>query len=436
MFGLQSKLDEIINDHPRLLKLIIVSYIEKELRKERIVLSKNQIKKIEDQLNFNSDSITINLDFPDSQLVDSVYKSENELIPRLEEIMSMIGEHIENVTNDLKGLMEEVISGMRDELSERITDNMDTTFNDMIEDQQILAKNFSTVILNTWKKPLSILQGLIVISEEFIDAYHLDKTSKNDANIQKNVLIHLHAKAIKVAKEILTLLQKGFADGAEARWRTLHEVTVTSLFISDNGIEAAKRYYDHNYIESYKASIQYNNYYTKLGATKIPNADINRMKEIRDRLLKKYGKDFKYSYGWASSFLNIQNPKFSDIEKVVNLDHLRPYYKSASANVHSKPNGTFSSLGLLPEENLILGGPSNIGLSQPMQSTAISLLQISSAIMTLTPSLDTIVSCKIISNYVDKLYKEVETSESKLKRKLKENIHTYKRTRRKNFRKN
>ena len=42
------------------------------------------------------------------------------------------------------------------------------------------------------------------------------------------VQTRLHARACQIAREVLTLLYAGFAEGAMARWRALHELAVLS----------------------------------------------------------------------------------------------------------------------------------------------------------------------------------------------------------------
>jgi len=52
---------------------------------------------------------------------------------------------------------------------------------------------------------------------------------------QFEALVRLQAGAARVAGEIYALLLSGYASGAHARWRTLHEIAVTALFIAQRG---------------------------------------------------------------------------------------------------------------------------------------------------------------------------------------------------------
>ena len=119
-----------------------------------------------------------------------------------------------------------------------------------------------------------------------------------------DVLTRLHARACQIAFEVLVLLKNGFADGAHARWRSLHEVTVVASFIKTHGDEVAERYLLHDNIELYKAAELHQKHYAILGEEPIPDDEYNSIKVIRDELIDCFGTPYKNNYGWASSVLN------------------------------------------------------------------------------------------------------------------------------------
>jgi hypothetical protein len=81
----------------------------------------------------------------------------------------------------------------------------------------------------------------------------------------------------------------------------------------------------------------------------------------------------------------------------VKLDNLSPYYKLASHNVHANPKGISFKLGLGPDRGkVLLAGPSNTGLLDPAQCTALSLLQTTSALLGIRPNLDGVVIMKVL----------------------------------------
>ena len=57
------------------------------------------------------------------------------------------------------------------------------------------------------------------------------------------------------------------------------------------------------------------------------------------------------------------------------MDHLRPYYRMASDNVHPNAHGAFYRMGMGLDGNdrrVLLAGASNMGLADPGHGTAMS----------------------------------------------------------------
>jgi hypothetical protein len=52
-------------------------------------------------------------------------------------------------------------------------------------------------------------------------------------------------------------LLAGYASGAHARWRTLHEIAVVALFIAQEDNSTAERYVHHRFVKSYEDAVEY-----------------------------------------------------------------------------------------------------------------------------------------------------------------------------------
>jgi hypothetical protein len=88
------------------------------------------------------------------------------------------------------------------------------------------------------------------------------------------------------------------------------------------------------------------------------------MKEIEERaqLLKdKYGKEYGKQNGWAAKHLGIREPKIDQLIVAARSDHMLPYYKIASHNVHANPRGIFFKLGISGEAEVLLAGTQQCG---------------------------------------------------------------------------
>jgi Family of unknown function (DUF5677) len=234
-----------------------------------------------------------------------------------------------------------------------------------------------------------------------------------------DVLTRLHARACQITSEVECLLSGGFSDGAMARWRSLHEVAVVALFISKHGAECAERYTYHQFVESRKAAKNYERCQARLGYEPISDSESEEIERSYKFVLEKYGAQFREQYGWARPHLNISEKarvKFSDIEEATGVDHLRAHYQMASHNVHANPKGVFFKLGLIAESDVLLTGPSNAGLADPGFASALSLVQASSALMTINPTLDNIILVKIMMKLADEIGDDFLAASEKLDR--------------------
>jgi hypothetical protein len=243
------------------------------------------------------------------------------------------------------------------------------------------------------------------VGSDFNQEFRAEASAENDLVFE--VLTRLHARACQIASEILALLKSGHADGAHARWRSLHEIAVVSFFIKSAGNDVAERYLLHNAIESYKAAKLYQQYCARLGYEPISAEELKDIESTYQYLVGRFGPAYKEEYGWAASALCKDKPTFRDIEQEVGLDHLRPFYKMASHNVHANPKGVFFKLGLYPtSEEILLAGPSNAGLADPGHGTAISLGQITVALLITRPNIDRLVVCGILMKLTDEIGEE------------------------------
>jgi hypothetical protein len=258
-----------------------------------------------------------------------------------------------------------------------------------------------------WKHPMELLRMLVTISREVGESITNDLKASVDAGARVNlieVIGRSHARGCQIAEEIICLLEGGFADGAIARWRSLHEVAVVATFIADQGETLAQRYVAHQAIESKRAADEYERCREDLGYEPIGEAQAGAIRAAYDHALAQFGPRFgKGDYGWAAEQLNRPQPTFKDIEHTVGVGHLRPYYRMASYNVHANPKGVFFKLGTLEESQVLLAGASNAGLADPGQCAALSVAQLSNAHGALDPTLDVCAALRIINSLVPEI---------------------------------
>lgn len=306
---------------------------------------------------------------------------------------------------DIFRKVSETIDPVSDEISEMLFKSLRESQNDAVEDWEGVHSDFELHHNELWKNALNSLHALIIASHEAGEAF-AKKYLKEEKGNKLSVLVALHARSIQVANEVLCLLKSGYADGAHARWRTAHEIAVVTDFLAHCSEVTVRKYLEHEAVESYKAMQQYQEYAESLGLEPYSDKEINELEGLKVSLSNKYGKEFLGSYGWAARKLNVKKPSFYTLEAAVGIDHLRPYYRMASHNIHANPKGINFRLGLSDDTEMFLSGPSNFGLFEPGQGIAITLGHINVCLLHGRLNMDSLVYSKVLMKFVDLVQSE------------------------------
>ncbi|MFM7855705.1 MAG: DUF5677 domain-containing protein [Flammeovirgaceae bacterium] len=210
-----------------------------------------------------------------------------------------------------------------------------------------------------------------------------------DSQLKLDALVEIHSRAIQIAHEINLLVKNGYSDGAYARWRSIHELSIIFLFLYDTEQEVTQMYLDYEVIEAWDRLKKYREAKPKeLGFQSVSRKEINSLSRKRDSLIVKYGNDFSKSYGWTMKVLPKEKRTIRGIEEFVRMDRLRGVYSSASENVHAGISGNRNRLGLPNTKKLMfLAGPSEHGLIEPVQFTMYSITEIASAMLSAEDSI-------------------------------------------------
>ncbi len=253
---------------------------------------------------------------------------------------------------------------------------------DMLLYRHQSEKEYESRLVNRWQDGLDLLKMLYVICVEAGEMFNKEyrHTASKNEDCKFAAEVRLHARACLIFSEIQCLLEHGYADGALARWRALHEVATVAMFLAENEQEVSERFLRHRNIECWKSMEVYQRDASRLGLVPFRQEDEETANTECKQLIQKYGKQYENDYGWVPDVLIPGRVTFRTIEQRVGLNHLRPYYKWACEKIHANSNTLYSSLGLLDTEEIMLAGPSDMGLADPAQLGAISLVQATSAL--------------------------------------------------------
>lgn len=268
-------------------KLFIEKLVGKKLRAEGINPDPVMIQQlIQHVLSSNSDSffwddgkegnasITVNITEAD---VEETEKKFLASLPRI----------IEKTTTDIAKLL--LTSLKKDWREESIYQK---------EEFRIFNKNLE----RRWGKAIGMLRMLLTISRE-LGAEIAELRPPNESHLN-DVLLRLHVRACQVTAEIIVLLENGYADGAMARWRTLHEIGIVMVLMREHGEQLAERYIAHRAVEAKSGMDQYALCFERLGYEELDQSECREIKDAYEDAINTYGKDFRGPYGWAAGFVN------------------------------------------------------------------------------------------------------------------------------------
>ena len=384
-------------------RLILQKLIEKKLKAAGIDRKSDLVDRLVDHV-LSGSTKTFQWDDGSNIKSDVTLSILKEDILEIEEAKSKLlaaTPHIvESVSEDIaKGLLKSLKGNWAKEHSLQVEDVL----------------GFRTRLERRWGKALGMLRMLLTICREF--GSEIAKATRSDQSDLRNVLTRLHVRACQVTSEIILLLENGYADGAMARWRTLHEISVVMILMNEHGEELAKRYLAHRIVEEKTGKDQYARYCEQLGYQPLSATDCQEIDEAYDRAIGKYGKEFGAPYGWAAGYVNVpkgrRGPRLGELEAAAGRAVMSPFYKLASYNVHAGPHALYFRLGLLGETGL-LAGASNAGLTEPGQNTAFSLTLISILLVGDSVNLDHLVTMNLLQLLRDEIPRAFFKADRKL----------------------
>lgn len=297
----------------------------------------------------------------------------------------------ENEPEKLNTLVREVTRGVTYTGGHELATQLKRDGPAMLARRRAERRAFEERLSRRWARPFDLAEMAMVVAyevgEEF-NAKHQEQ-AEADSDLIFAVLVRMHARACRIAEEVLALLRAGFGQAALARWRVMHEVAVVASFIADHDQDTAEGYLLHENIEAWRAMQELQVKVDRLDAEPFTEEEQREAEEVFNELVARYGKKYAGPYGWAQKALASHDARydkervtFQTIENAVSLDHLRPYYRMASHGTHANPKGILFSPDLIETQpEVLLAGPSSTGFADPGQCALISLNQVTASLL-------------------------------------------------------
>ena len=165
------------------------------------------------------------------------------------------------------------------------------------------------------------------------------------------VLMQQHAHACRIMGEVEALLRNGYPDGAFARWRTLHEIAVTSILIRKHGRQMAEDFIRFGMVEAVKGMEAYQETAEDMEREPYSEAELDTARKIRNKILTCRG-EFNRRGGWAISYVEAR--RFEKLQKFAGLAKWKSEYMWASKNIHANYIEMRKLLGMVDSKGDIL----------------------------------------------------------------------------------
>lgn len=325
--------------------------------------------------------------------------------------------------DDIKAYVKENLGTLNKLCSLNLYQALDTEKDGLVSEYYNCYKEFKDSLFLTWELPLKRLDSLLYICTEIVtELREYMTTPECQKTIKLNISTRLQARCVQVGKEISSLLHGGYADGAFARWRTLHETSVTTKFICEGDEDLAARFVDFQSIMRLGAATKYNDN-NELEFDSFSNEQLAIFEMEKKEIQGKYEPNFEKSFGWARKALGdtvkpTGNLTFSNIEKFVKLSFLRNHFSFASQYVHAGIDSIGYKLGTsMSNEDILLAGPSNEGFMEPIQCTSLSLIYATEALLKAYPNHDSSVRILVLWLWHEALKQEVVDASAALQAK-------------------
>lgn len=286
----------------------------------------------------------------------------------------------------------------------------------MIKRESQATRGFEKRNYRRWKEALDLLAVIWRICSEIGEAHAHDGPGDGSATVFL-ALSHLHPRSLLICNEIQCLLKGGYADAALSRWRTLHEVCVTIMFISKHKEVAARNYLLSQSFERQRALRQYSEYQERAGLTPFPEDEKKKIEEEARKAKEILGYEIGRDFDWAAKVLSKKRITFLEVEKEVEMDHWRPRVRWASQHTHAGYVPPDKYLGMSEaKEAFFQVGPSNSGLVDPIQMTAISQMNATvNFIMFPEPRFERVLFAQVLNSLLEDLEDAVLQASSRTK---------------------
>jgi hypothetical protein len=281
------------------LKHVLPMLLAPKFEELGVQITDNQLAHIVEQIERGDENIDFGID--DEQFAESGIAPDADGVYRLVIDFSEEAERLDSPEEEMPTIFAELVPKFTEEWAADLQAGIERSKATRLKEESENRQLFHSILCDIWGEALDNLDVFIHLVTEagcdFASEYHDPDTDKADHKFK--ALVGLHARACQIGKEILAPLREGFADGAHARWRSLHEVTVIAKFIYAQDQDLAEKYLLHHVIDARKAAYQHRKYADRLSEPPPTDAELAQLDGEYHLLRERFGD----AYIWLGSRL-------------------------------------------------------------------------------------------------------------------------------------
>ena len=288
---------------------------------------------------------------------------------------------------DEAGLLETLVSSeavfaLADRIAQANVRQM-LSANKRASERKKLRTGFERRLRKRWGKALTLFDEAVDYSHDLGAAFCRENEAGAAAeqDLRFEALRRLHARSCAIAWEIHALLSSGHADGATARWRSLYEIAVVAVLLSNEDVDLSNRFLLHEIVVTAGNSADYALYGEKAGLEPQDEEDRERIQRTSAGLVERFGKSYRQRpYGWAAGIFEGQAPGLRQLAEKVNLTQWYPLWNAASDQLHGGSKGAAGTLVSRGPQTYLKSGPTNVGLGEPAEAALVALGNVTAAL--------------------------------------------------------
>ncbi|MCV4285363.1 DUF5677 domain-containing protein [Pseudomonas capsici] len=410
-YRLQEQLDKALTEATAPDNILHIA-LKKSIKRLNLNCDDSDLKALTNALsNAKDDEITIKLDTPCSlgNTREEIQAVINRIALDLKETINEISSHI---TETVEQTIHITLEKMADLIEEELLKQAIHHTKHLKEIQELRA----STVENLWGKAADQLN---ILGHLLIEWNGAASELKNGAYANSHTALALNRiilRAYNIVGEILVLARAGYADGALARWRSLHEICVIAMFLSKKSDKCAKMYLAHSIIDELRlAEPSYKNITT--GTKNASNEKyLNYLKKQKIQLIESFGPAFAKDLGWAAVELGRTKITFRELESIVEMEILRRGYQHANNAIHGGALAALTriSLGMTIEYNDKLSPA--FGCEVAMGYAADSLSILIAELCLETENADLLVMSIVAHKFSSKVRNHIKNAKLKLSR--------------------